>query len=259
DSISPIVNYEATTFFIEAEADCQASMPDFSQIFSISDKCTSSELLDISQSPIVGVSLTGFIVCSLTVNDESGNSTIFEFTINVTDTTAPIFSCPEPDTITLAFGELTYFVNGNEFDIISLSDNCDGPFLITNDYNGYSSLVGAEFWPGTIDVTWSVTDFYGNMSECEFTSVVSLTSVEDEIWKNIQIYPNPVEDKLNIISSQNQIEMVSITDLNGRIVWDKIIKTPDIIICDVSELVSGMYILSICSNHKILKYKLIKN
>lgn len=260
DTISPIISNVTTTISIEAQADCQASMPDFSQIFSISDNCTSSEMLEVTQTPLAGVLLTGIgNICSYTVIDESGNSAVFEFTINVTDTTSPIIACPEPDSTTLAFGELTYIVNGNEFDIISLVDNCDGPILITNDYNHLPSLAGTEFYPGTIDVTWSVTDFYGNESECVFTSVVSLTSVEDEIWKNIQIFPNPVDDLLNIISSQIQIQNVCITDLNGRIVSSKTILSNDKITCDVSELATGMYIVSICTINKTVKYKLIKN
>ncbi len=68
DTISPIISNVTTTISIEAQADCQASMPDFSQIFSISDNCTSSEMLEVTQTPLAGVLLTGIgNICSYTV------------------------------------------------------------------------------------------------------------------------------------------------------------------------------------------------
>jgi hypothetical protein len=57
-----------------------------------------------------------------------------------------------------------YIVEGTEFDATAL-DNC-GSVVLTNNYNGQSSLGGLLLPVGTTIVVWTATDANGNTDEC---------------------------------------------------------------------------------------------
>jgi len=84
--------------------------------------------------------------------------------------------------------------------------------------------------------------------------VEDLLSVEDEILTDVTIYPNPVNSELTIKGIDENSE-VKIIDLNGRVVAQQNSGANTI---DVSNLVNGMYMISIKTNNQIITKKFSK-
>lgn len=81
----------------------------------------------------------------------------------------------------------------------------------------------------------------------ELDTSCSLNTINQEVEKSIDVYPNPVIGKLNLdIRNDVQIKNYSIIDYSGKVLMNenKGIKTTNISI-DVSDLSSGFYILII--------------
>jgi hypothetical protein len=74
--------------------------------------------------------------------------------------------------------------------------------------------------------------------------------------KSIQIYPNPVQDVLQIKGLPDEINTIKILDLQGKVVFETSqINTNSI---SVNHLNSGKYLLIVESNNTIQRLKFIK-
>ncbi|MCW5925117.1 MAG: HYR domain-containing protein [Saprospiraceae bacterium] len=109
----------------------------------------------------------GVSVVTYTVVDESGNSAVCSFDVEVYDEEAPIVDCSNIANLVRPNNpdQCSYTVVGIEFDPASFSDNCPGA-TIKNSHNSSPSLAGAEFPVGTTTVIWTVTDASGNTATC---------------------------------------------------------------------------------------------
>lgn len=96
------------------------------------------------------------------------------------------------------------------------------------------------------DGTWSL---YGRP---EFTSTLSVGSL---IFENFKMYPNPVEDVLNLSISNATLEQVKVIDLNGKIVWEQ---SNNLEHLNVSKLASGVYLVQIKTSSGAISKKIIK-
>ena len=103
------------------------------------------------------------------------------------ETNDPTIFCVTNQTKAADSGQCYYTVSGTEFDLTSYSDDCLVANVV-NDFNGGTSLNGAQIPTGTTTITWTVTDNAGNSSLCSFdvtvnddqapvASVASLTDV----------------------------------------------------------------------------------
>lgn len=89
-----------------------------------------------------------------------------------------------------------------------------------------------------------------------WTGVSSVLSSENSNKSNFVIYPNPVNDFLNIQNQDNiNIEKVKIVNLLGETV---LIETLNINTINIEKLATGMYILKVTSDGKIFQNKFIK-
>jgi hypothetical protein len=258
DSISPKITYENTEFFIEAETNCENTIPDISDLVQIQDNCTSYQNLEISQNPVAGSICSGENnTVILKVIDESGNSKIANFNIVITDTTSPAIECPVLDTINLNYLEEFYLVQGTELDLASYSDNC-GIQSISNDYNNSESLNGVELLPGETIIKWTVIDINENTSTCETKIVILLSSIDDFELDNIKVFPNPAKNTLNINCENKKIKNIQITDIYTKTIEIIKFKNTENYILDISNYEPGTYFLNIEIENKNLKYKFIK-
>ena len=108
------------------------------------------------------------------------------------------------------------------------------------------------YWPsGIIDVIANPSiNTTHNIQEGE------TLSIEDEELVDMSIYPNPVEDELQIQTSGNVINKIAtIFDISGKRVLNLKLDSTSI---DVSSLTSGVYFLRLESDGKIAKRKFIK-
>lgn len=83
--------------------------------------------------------------------------------------------------------------------------------------------------------------------------------IEEQGMLDAKIYPNPVEDMLNIrLSNHFGNSIINLFDMSGRnLLYYKTIT--DNYSIDVSNLVQGVYVLEIQSDKGILRKKIIKN
>ncbi|MBN2777226.1 MAG: HYR domain-containing protein [Bacteroidales bacterium] len=114
------------------------------------------------------------------VEDENGNIYNYYFDVTVYDDEDPTITCPagSPFSRETDDGFDTYTAILTEFDPTAYGDNCSA--TIINDYNGLSSLAGAEFPMGTTTVIWTVTDENSNSVTCSINVVVD-DIIEPEI------------------------------------------------------------------------------
>ena len=84
------------------------------------------------------------------------------------------------------------------------------------------------------------------------------TSTENFDKLGLSVFPNPVSDIVNITSPEANIEMVTITDLNGRTVksinFNNVAETT----IDASDLASGIYLMNITANGTVATQKIVK-
>ncbi|PLW95112.1 MAG: hypothetical protein C0592_00800, partial [Marinilabiliales bacterium] len=106
---------------------------------------------------------------------------------------------------------------------------------------------------GTYTVCLIVTDSCGSDSTCSNVTVTSTVGISD-FENNIQVYPNPVNEVLNIDLSTEAIGKLYAAD--GRLV-KQIILVSGLNNIDVSEFESGVYTLSIENDIATKSYQII--
>jgi len=112
----------------------------------------------------------------------------------------------------------------------------------TTTLNVFNTPVDGEVftWVGKITLGSDGSDTgYNNTGN--LVTISSTASVTEFLGSNaISIYPNPVENALNINTKGSEIESIAILDLTGRVVLKNISATETI---DVSTLKQGVYFL----------------
>ncbi|QQS31457.1 MAG: HYR domain-containing protein [Sphingobacteriales bacterium] len=119
--------------------------------------------MGITYSPASGsIFSVGTTPVTATATDVNGNSSNCIFNVTVVDDEDPVITCPADITVPAAFGYCSEEVSF----AATATDNC-GVFGIT-----YNYLPGSSFGVGTIEVTATATDLYGNDSSCTFDVTV---------------------------------------------------------------------------------------
>ncbi len=168
----------------------------------------------------------------ITAIDSSGNETICEFTLTVTDTIAP--SCIVQDTMVVATDSLGAIVNFTS----TVADNCDSTSVV------YAPPSGSLFACGEHSIIAFTTDASGNQTTCNFLLTVTdcePASTDDHTYIPVIVYPNPANDLLHI-KAEYQINNVYLIDPAGRsIALNKNANDT----YELSHLASGLYYLQI--------------
>jgi len=242
---------------------------------------------DLGQSMDVGAQTTptlydldGDGLLDLIIGERNGNFNHYQ---NVGSSSAPLFQL-----VTTQLGNITTDIN---FSTIGYST----PKLFTVD--GVTQMIsgmdeGTLFHinniDGNLDGTWTVADsiafdieqgrrsspsiadldadglldiVVGNLSGgvalyLGSEEVIDLQENE-ELRKNLLLYPNPAQDKLNVsYRGEHPIEYIRIVDLSGRLVV-RLSQTSDQI--DISRLNSGTYIAEVRINGLRISKRFIKN
>lgn len=108
------------------------------------------------------------------------------------------------------------------------------------------------YWPsGVIDV---ITNPAINTTHTIFEG--ETLSITDETLVDVSIYPNPVEDELQIVTSADITNRIAtVFDINGKRIINMKLTSNSL---NVSTLQSGVYFLRLESNGKSIKRKFIK-
>lgn len=112
--------------------------------------------------------------------------------------------------------------------------------------------------PGTYSLTVSVDGCSGASEDY----LVSITSVEDDLTDNVEIFPNPFTNTLNLKmeSLESNDAWITITDINGRVQsqfeFGTDFQREEQI--NTSDLRPGVYFLVIKSGNKVFQEKIVK-
>src|SRR5256886_1418602 len=129
DNTAPTVVCSATPSAF-ADANCQAAVPNVLGGVSVSDNCTPTNSITLTQSPPAGTLVgLGTNTITVTATDAAGNSATCTTTFTVTDTTVPTVICPVP-TSARADGR-SQAVVPTVLCGATASDNCSGTNGIT--------------------------------------------------------------------------------------------------------------------------------
>lgn len=93
-----------------------------------------------------------------------------------------------------------------------------------------------------------------------FGYCLSLASTEDLSNTEINVYPNPFADYIQVKTEEKEIQRIEILDISGKSLTSKYINASiGIIEFDLTSLTKGMYILKAYSNTSVLSKKIIKS
>jgi hypothetical protein len=110
----------------------------------------------------------------LTAEDMSGNTSTCTATVTVGDQTAPQITCPSsPQLRNVTAPISSYDAQGQEFDLVTITDNCGLPIQLSNNLDGQNTLDSYSFPLGSTTVIWTATDTYQNSSSCSFVVTVN--------------------------------------------------------------------------------------
>ncbi len=108
----------------------------------------------------------------------------------------------------------------------------------------------------------------GNRHEAETTAALivngivglkSGTEVKNAIASNLEVYPNPVVDKLSMnFGTDVNNAVVSILDLQGRSIMSQSIISNGVQFIDVNNLKSGIYVVKVIADGKVMNSKFVK-
>src|SRR5690606_9523071 len=145
-------------------AACEFIIPDYSNLVVALDNCDDN--LEITQSPTIGSTIDGagtVQTITLTVTDDSDNSTIREFNITLLDNIPPQITCTADIEENLIAD--CDFVLPDYTSLAVVSDNCDEDVVVTQSPEPNEILSGH----GTVHViTPTATDDWGHESTCTF-------------------------------------------------------------------------------------------
>lgn len=87
-----------------------------------------------------------------------------------------------------------------------------------------------------------------------------VAGVNENLISKLSIYPNPMNDVVNVANNENIIvNTVEVTDLNGRIIKTVKFENLSNVQINVSDLASGVYMMTIFSDKGSITKKIIKN
>ncbi|MBL4861666.1 MAG: gliding motility-associated C-terminal domain-containing protein, partial [Crocinitomicaceae bacterium] len=183
DTIAPEVICPADQT-LSLDANCEAIIPDFTSMSTVTDNCSALSGMTITQSPAAGtvISGTGTIqTIVITAQDQAGNWSSCNFTVTLEDEIAPALSCPSNQQVSTDYSCVYEIGDYTALALFEL-DNCDQNNVIVTQIPEPGTLVTAYNTngisiEGQTTVTIIVEDMSGNASSCEF--IVDVTCIDD--------------------------------------------------------------------------------
>src|SRR5699024_127989 len=131
DTIAPVISCPPDTAVVAVDSLCEYEVPDFLGDLTVTDNCTPSDSVVLTQTPSAGEVLSGDTTVVIVAMDASGNSDTCTVYLSAIDTIAPEVSGP---------GSITRVLDGNcsytleDFkDSLVVTDNCSSSFTYSYD------------------------------------------------------------------------------------------------------------------------------
>jgi len=165
DTTDPVITCPGDQI-VSADGSCQAGLPDYTGLATVTDNCDPAPA--VAQSPPPGTVITGGAAVTLTATDDCGNSGDCTFQVTVVDDTDPQAACRDISVPLDAAGNAS--IAAGDVDNGS-SDNCGIQSMAV----APGIFTCANVGPNVVVLT--VTDTSGNVSTCQ--AVVTVTDGVD--------------------------------------------------------------------------------
>lgn len=151
-------------------ANCDAALPDYTSTATVSDNCTPTGTITVTQSPVAGTVISGngtVQTITLTATDGNGNSATCTFDVTLVDGVNPtIVSCvPNQNEIPDANCQFTLT---DYTSLASVTDNC-----VTSTITVTQNPTAGTVITGTTTITLTATDQDGNAATCTFDVILA--------------------------------------------------------------------------------------
>ncbi len=159
DSELPVVTCPGNQT-LNADANCEATLPDYAGLVTATDNCPGLSLIQV---PVIATVINTTTTVTFTATDAAGNMADCSFDVSIIDVTPPIITTCAPDDVLLADGNCEATLP-NYTGLVVFSDNCDavGDIKITQ--------VPADGVVINSDTTVYIIieDLSGNKDSCSF-------------------------------------------------------------------------------------------
>lgn len=119
---------------------------------------------------------------------------------------------------------------------------------------------GTPIEVGSISLKITVTDTANASVSSTFTLKInnSTTSIQQSLVQNIQVYPNPTKNKINISfgSLQCKKAIIELSDLSGRLIYSDTYHNRSCVTIDLTGNLKGIYILNMSIDGEQLSKKI---
>ncbi len=158
--------------------------------------------------------------------------------------------------VNTALWELIAIIHTDASGNYSFGNLAAGQYMLTVELDGYTMEEGAVV-TASEDGTVSNVDF---VADTETGAIIgSETGLNDVDMVKLQIYPNPVKDKLHIdLNGAFSSFRITISDVSGRMMYAFDHKNEQLLTVDVSELKAGIYLVTLIGDNKSAVMKVIK-
>jgi len=169
DATPPVINTCATNILANADASCQAIVPNFTNVVVATDNCGGA--IAITQVPTIGSTVgSGTNTITIRAVDLAGNTNTCTASFIVRDVTAPTVNTFATN-ITASVNASCQAAVPNFTNAVVAVDNCSGVLAITQ-----SPTIGTLVGIGTNTVTLNVFDVAGNTNTSTAAFIVSDTT-----------------------------------------------------------------------------------
>jgi len=179
----------------------------------------------------------------VTVTDINGCTGFDVVNINLIDYPVADFSYSVVSGTTVDFADLSLNAVSYAWDFNN--DNITDNTTVGNVSNTYPAL-------GQYSVKLTVTNDCSTDSEIK---TIYVLSVDQNEISGLNIYPNPASELLNIELSGYDDFRVCVTDISGKILYEKIATSAEII--DISSFAPGLYNITISTDENTTNHKII--
>ncbi|MEN9638625.1 MAG: hypothetical protein RLZZ262_493, partial [Bacteroidota bacterium] len=147
---------------LNAGSNCEAVLPDYTNMIWVETTCVDPTTLIITQTPIAGSIITSSTVVTMEVETQNGTTAACSFNVNVVDTTAPVLVCPVDQTVVLNPNCVAQLPDYTDMTIVE--DACTNQISIVQTPAAGTVISGMN----EIQVVLLATDASGNTTECSF-------------------------------------------------------------------------------------------
>jgi len=152
---------------VAMDENCSQAIADYAALAQVSDNCTATNLIMVSQAPAVGSNLNlGANTVTMTATDQSGNAASCTFTVTAVDQIAPEIICPADAEV--ALDDNCQYTIPDLTGGAMVTDNCSVPGSISLAQTPVQGQVRNGDGT-TVMVTLTATDEAGNTGNCTYT------------------------------------------------------------------------------------------